>query len=85
MSPEEKSQPKEPDKDKVEPVVLLLFIGMVFFTLMLFISERFFMQDGQMFQVIAGLLTGFSGAFFMRVKPKQNEQGNGNGTNPPKE
>lgn len=60
-----------PDKDKVEPVIILLFIGMIFFTGMLFCAEKWFPADGQMFQVVAGLLTGFSGAFFMRVKPKQ--------------
>lgn len=62
--------PDKPDKDKVEPVIVLLFCGMVFFTGMLFAAEKWFQNDGQMFQVVAGLLTGFSGAFFMRVKPK---------------
>lgn len=50
---------------------MLLFVGMIFFTGMLFAAEKWFPADGQMFQVVAGLLTGFSGAFFMRVKPKQ--------------
>lgn len=58
------------NENKLEPVVRLLFIGMVIFAALLFVSEKFFPMDGQMFQVIAGLLTGFSGAFFMRVKPK---------------
>ena len=54
-----------------EPVVLLLFIGMVFFCGVLIFCEHFFPMDGQIFQVIAGLLSGFSGAFFMRVKPQK--------------
>lgn len=58
------------NEDKVEPVVYLLFAGMVVFAILLFVSEKIFPSDGQMFQVIAGMLTGFSGAFFMRVKPK---------------
>ena len=58
------------EESKVEPVLLLLFGGIVFFTLMLFVSERFFPMDGQIFQVISGLLTGFGGAFMMRVKPR---------------
>jgi hypothetical protein len=58
--------------EKVEPVVLLLFLGMVIFAGLLFVSEKFFPSDGQFFQVIAGLLTGFSGAFFMRVKPRES-------------
>jgi len=57
-------------QDKIEPVVLLLFLGMVIFTGVLLGCEHFFPMDGQLFQVFAGLLTGFSGAFFMRVKPK---------------
>jgi hypothetical protein len=59
---------------KVEPVVLLLFVGMVVFTVALFACETYFPNDGQMFQVVAGLLTGFSGAFFMRVKPSTQTQ-----------
>lgn len=58
---------------KLEPVIALLFVGMIFFTAMLFAAEKWFPNDGQMFQVVAGLLTGFSGAFFMRVKPKATE------------
>lgn len=64
------------NETKLEPVILLLFIGMVFFTAMLFTAEHYFPMDGQMFQVIAGLLTGFSGAFFMRVKPKSAANSN---------
>jgi hypothetical protein len=59
-----------PDKQRLEPVELLLMGGIVFFTICLFISERFFPSDGQIFQVVSGLLTGFGGAFLMRVKPK---------------
>ena len=57
---------------KIEPVVLLLACLMLMFTLALFVSNKMFPMDGQMFQVIAGLLSGISGAFMMRVKPKQD-------------
>ena len=67
-------------KEGLEPVVLLLFVGILVFTGALFLSERFFGSDGQMFQVVAGLLTGFSGAFFMRVKPRE---GNSNSSHAP--
>lgn len=60
---------------KLEPIVLLLFVGMIFFTGMLFACEHFFQNDGQMFQVVASLLTGFSGAFFMRIKPQSAKPG----------
>lgn len=56
-------------REKVDPVLYLLFVGMVFFTFILIGSEHYFMSDGQMFQVIAGLLAGFSGAFFGRITP----------------
>ncbi len=58
---------------KLEPIVLLLFVGMLFWTGMLFICQKFYPDDGQIFQVISGLLTGFSGAFFMRIKPRGAE------------
>lgn len=55
--------------EKIDPVLYLLFSGMIFFTLILIGVEYFFMADGQMFQVVAGVLTGFTGAFFGRMKP----------------
>jgi hypothetical protein len=59
--------------DRIEPVVLLLFTGMLVFTVVVMACEKFYPMDGQLFQVFAGLLTGFSGAFFMRVKPKNSD------------
>jgi hypothetical protein len=58
--------------NRIEPVVLLLAFLMMVFTGCLFLSNKMFPMDGQMFQVIAGLLTGIAGAFMMRVKPKQD-------------
>ena len=55
---------------RVEPVVLLLFVGMLFFTGVLLFTAWIWPSDGQVFQVIAGILTAFSGAFFMRIKPR---------------
>lgn len=55
--------------DPVEPTLYLLFYGMIFFAGVLIGVEYFFKEDGQMFQVIAGILTGFTGAFFGRMKP----------------
>lgn len=56
--------------DKLEPVVLLLLIGIIFFTGMILVCEKWYPMDGQLFQVMASLLSGFSGAFFMRIKPR---------------
>lgn len=60
------------NQHKIDPVLYLLFAGMVLFAGILIAVEHFFMQDGQMFQVMAGLLTGFSGAFFGRITPTKN-------------
>ncbi len=57
---------------KLEPVVRLLFIGICVCIFALFVDAKFFPNDGQMFQVVAGLMTAFSGAFFMRVNPKDS-------------
>ncbi len=54
----------------LEPVVALLFFGMLSFTFVLIVCEVWFSSDAQLFQVIASLVSGFSGAFFMRVKPQ---------------
>jgi hypothetical protein len=47
----------------MDPVLKLLLVGILFFTAALFYCEHRFPSDGQIFQVIAGLLTGFGGAF----------------------
>lgn len=61
--------------EPIEPVLLMLCGMIVFFTLLLFASEKFFGTDGQIFQVVANLLSGFGGALLMRVKPRNNETG----------
>ena len=55
--------------DKLDSVLLLLFAGIVFFTAVLFAAEVWFMADSQLFQVVAGILTGFAGALLGRMKP----------------
>lgn len=60
----------KPNHEAVEPVLLLLAGLMIFFTATLFACEHFFNNDGQVFQVMSGLLTGISGAFLMRIKPR---------------
>lgn len=45
---------------------------MVFFTLILFVSDVWFKDDSQLFQVIAGLLTGVTASFLTRIKPTRS-------------
>ena len=59
--------------EPIEPIMYMLFGGMVFFTAILIGIEVWFKDDGQVFQVVAGLLTGFSGAFFGRLKTGQQK------------
>ena len=53
---------------RIEPIIVLLFIAMVFFTLCLFAAEKSYKDDGQMFQAIFGCLSGVTGAFLARIK-----------------
>lgn len=52
----------------IEPILILLLGGVVFFTLLMIGTNFFFPNDGQVFTTISNLISGFSGAFFMRVK-----------------
>ena len=60
---------------RIDPTLLLLFYGLIFFTGILIFVEHFFTSDGQVFQVISGVLTGFAGAFFGRMKPGNEHPG----------
>lgn len=55
----------------VDPVLRLLFIGIMLFTIVTIYVNHVFPNDGQMFQVVSGILTGFTGAFFGRMDPKK--------------
>lgn len=59
---------------RIEPILYLLFAGMIIFTGLLILVNWLWPQDGQMFQAIFGLSSGFGGAFLLRVK------GDGSGT-----
>lgn len=56
---------------KLEPVVLLLFVGVLVFAGLLLLSDRLFHDDAQIFQVLAGVESGFAGALFARIKPAE--------------
>ena len=47
---------------KLDPVIVLLTGLLIFFTIMLFLSERFFYQDAVLFAVISGVLGNASPA-----------------------
>lgn len=59
---------------KVEPVLFLLFLGTLIFAALLIFVEWKFNSDAQVFQVFAGVFTGFAGAFLGRMKPQPEHQ-----------
>jgi hypothetical protein len=61
--------------EKLDPVLRLLVLCMIFFTAILFAAEVWFNNDSQLFQVVAGILTGITGAFLGRIKPTQGATG----------
>jgi hypothetical protein len=54
---------------KIDPVLILLFLGMWLATATLIGVDILFKSEGQIFQVLSGLVTAFAGAFFARMKP----------------
>ena len=61
-----------PIKEKLDPTLYLLVGLVAFFTVIVIYCEHIFPKDGQVFQVFAGMLTGFGGALLLRVKPRGN-------------
>ncbi len=59
----------------VDPVLILLLLGILTFTCLLIFVNYLWREDGQMFQVISGITTGFAGAFFARMKPESEKKG----------
>lgn len=58
---------------RIDPVLWLLFFGLVFFTGVLLAVAHFDATDGQTFQVVSSLVAGFAGSFFTRLKPAKTE------------
>ncbi len=56
--------------NKIEPIVLLLTFLVIFFSVVLVGIAKFLSSDGQTFQIIAGLVTGFAGSLLTRIKTK---------------
>jgi hypothetical protein len=63
------NMPLEP----VTPLDKLLLGCVVFFAMVLVAISKWSPNDGQTFQVISGLVTGFAGAFLMRIKPAEKK------------
>ena len=58
------------NSEKIDPVLLLLLAGIIFFALTLFAVDIWFKQDQALFSVLSSLVSGFAGSFFTRLRPK---------------
>jgi len=58
--------------NRIDPVLYLLLFGMVLFTAILLFVDFKKPSDSEIFQVIATVLAGFSGAFFTRLDPHRS-------------
>lgn len=67
---------------KLDPIDRLLFIGMMVFSVIIFVCNVMFPMDGQIFQVYSGVLGAFSGAFFARLKDSKSNAHPENKTDP---
>ena len=52
---------------QIDPVALLLFYAVLIFAAMLIFVDWMFHEDGQIFQAIAGVMTGLTGAFLKHI------------------
>lgn len=56
---------------EIEGNVILLFVGMLFFAVMLIFVEYRFNNDSVVFQAVSNILSGFGGAFFGIMSAKK--------------
>lgn len=63
------------ENNRLDAVVILLTGLVMFFSGVLIWIAVYLKSDGQTFQIIASLVTGFSGALLMRIKPRGSKDG----------
>ncbi len=54
----------------IDPILKMLVALVVFFSLLLIGVARFMSSDGQTFQILSSLVSGFAGALLLRIKPR---------------
>lgn len=57
--------------NKIDPVLFLLTSLVLIFAGALIVVSKISPNDGQTFQILSNLVTGFSGALLMRINPKK--------------
>lgn len=63
-------------KHNIEPIIWLLSIMVIFYSVLLIAVAKLMASDGQTFQIIAGLTTAFGGALLGRINPRKNNEEN---------
>ena len=54
----------------IDPILKMLVGLVIFFSLLLIAVARFMSSDGQTFQILSSLVSGFAGALLLRIKPR---------------
>ena len=69
-----------PTTGKVDRITAMLWLSVMIFAGVLVVVDKLFPNEGQVFQVIAGLATGFMGALLNRITPPHPASGTPTGT-----
>lgn len=64
----QQAEQKIEDGERMDRVLVLLFVGMVLAGGTLLAVDKWWSSDGQIFQCFSTLLAGFSGSFFTRLQ-----------------
>jgi hypothetical protein len=54
----------------VDGVMWMLYVGILFYTLLMMATYKVFEQDMMVFAIMSNVLSNFTGAFFMHIKSK---------------
>lgn len=61
-------------KQGIDSIDRLLVAAIVFFVVLMMVDSVWQPNDGQTFQVLTGLVTGFAAAFLARLKPPERHR-----------
>jgi hypothetical protein len=62
--------------NSIDPIVRLLFVGTFMSIAVMVLVDKVLHEDAQVFQVIAGLVSGLSSAMLLRIKDQKKEDPN---------
>lgn len=68
--------------NRIDPIIRALFLAVFLYTLLLLAIAKLMPNDGQTFQVISTILSGFSGALLGRIHPGKAQAAPGDKADP---